>query len=302
MATKSAGTSAVWYVVGLGALAWLQWRRSRISSSSSSMSSSSSSSSSSSRGAAAARRVHTVLCYGDSNTWGYDPVGGNGPASSRLRLPDGARWTCRLQAMLNGGGGGGGGGYRVIVDALNSRTTVHDDPAGPCDGEYSCNGRAALMPTLHAHKPLSVVVLALGTNDLKVQFGGTAHSIAAGVRILARDVLRATAIGRHPDDARGERLDGPPPALVILGVPGVRETAARPYFAGAARTCRALVPLLRGVAEGVGGEFVDLQALEGVAVSPLDGLHFEGDAQEPIAAAVAAAVREAVGKREAARF
>jgi len=253
------------------------------------------------RSGGARRQLHTVLVYGDSNAWGYDPAGGNGPASSRLRLPDGARWTDRMAASLNGEGGAGEE-YRVVVDALNARTTVHDDPTGPCDGEYSCNGRAVLMPALHAHKPLSAVVLALGTNDLKVQFGNTAHSIAAGVRVLARDVQRATAIGRHPADARGERLDGPAPALVVVGVPGVKETAPSTEwgFVGAAATCRALVPLLRGVSEGVGATFVDLQALGGVAVSPLDGVHFDEAAQKPIAAAVAAAVREAVERRSRA--
>jgi hypothetical protein len=84
------------------------------------------------------------------------------------------------------------------------------------------------MPCLHAQKPLDVVVIALGTNDLKVQFSNTANSIAAGIQILARDVERATAIGRAPSnlDPFGQNLDGHRPEIIILGPPLIKETAA----------------------------------------------------------------------------
>ena len=183
----------------------------------------------------------------------------------------------------------------VIVDALNARTTIFPDPASPCDGEYNCNGRDMFTTALHTHKPLDVVVIALGTNDLKKQFSNTPFSIAAGVRILARDVQRATNIGRADD--KGEQLTGVCPEIVILGVPKVEETPTSIAwgFEGATATSEQLVPLLRGVADSVEGTFVNLQKV--AKVSHHDGVHFDADVQESIAHAVSKAVQQALQKR-----
>src|SRR5688572_10309161 len=72
---------------------------------------------------------HTVLCYGDSLTWGYDPAG-----PSRHRLED--RWPSVLAAGL-------GGRFHVIAEGLNGRTTAFDDHLSAADR----NG-ARLLPTL----------------------------------------------------------------------------------------------------------------------------------------------------------
>ena len=57
--------------------------------------------------------MRNILCYGDSNTFGTDPVHGG-------RHPREARWTGVLQELL-------GDGYRVIEEGLGGRTTVFDD-------------------------------------------------------------------------------------------------------------------------------------------------------------------------------
>ena len=59
----------------------------------------------------------TILCYGDSNTYGYNPVNG-------LRYPKGVRWTGVLQKML-------GEEYEVIEEGCNGRTTVFEDAKEP---------------------------------------------------------------------------------------------------------------------------------------------------------------------------
>jgi len=58
--------------------------------------------------------MKTVLCYGDSNTWGYDPA-------TQSRYPREVRWPRVLRKEL-------GDGYLVIEEGLNGRTTVWDDP------------------------------------------------------------------------------------------------------------------------------------------------------------------------------
>lgn len=89
-----------------------------------------------------------ILCYGDSNTWGYVPGVGT-------RFDDYTRWTGVLQQLL-------GEDYQVLEAGLNGRTSSFDDPY--CD---YLNGRKALTGTLIEQKPLDLLILSLGTNDLK---------------------------------------------------------------------------------------------------------------------------------------
>lgn len=114
-----------------------------------------------------------VLCYGDSNTYGWIPVAGG-------RFPRDVRWPGVLAAQL-------GDGWHVIEEGLGGRTTIFDDPILP-----GRNGKTYLEPCLLSHEPVDVVVIALGTNDLKVRFAASAADIARGVAVLA-EVALATA-------------------------------------------------------------------------------------------------------------
>jgi lysophospholipase L1-like esterase len=241
-------------------------------------------------------RTTNVLIFGDSNTWGFNPK----PRLVPRRIPNGERWSDIMSRQLNEKSQEGDD-VNVIVDALNARTTIFHDPASPMDGEYNCNGRDFLMTTLHRTKPLDVVVLALGVNDLKVQFSNTPWSIAAGVRILTKDIIRATSIGAVMKDEKGEQLTGDTPEIIILGVPIIKETPTSLSwgFQGASEKCEALNPLLREVAMGVDGIFVDLSKV--ADVSPLDGVHFDVDVQTVLGDAVANAVEKSMTKRSKRR-
>ena len=104
--------------------------------------------------------MKTVLCYGDSNTWGYD-------AATEGRYPYDKRWTTVLAREL-------GSEYLVIPEGLNGRTTVWPDPI---EGEYK-SGKSTLLAILESHYPIDLVVLMLGTNDLKHRWGLSAWDIA----------------------------------------------------------------------------------------------------------------------------
>lgn len=107
-----------------------------------------------------------ILCFGDSNTWGYD-------GESRKRLPWGVRWTSLLQEKLNKEE------YRVIEEGLCGRTTVFEDPLR--DGRKG----TALLPTLlETHAQVDVITLMLGTNDCKTVFGASADVIGKGITRL----------------------------------------------------------------------------------------------------------------------
>ena len=109
--------------------------------------------------------MYRILCYGDSNTWGFNSADGS-------RFPEEIRWTGILQHML-------GDQYRIIEEGQCGRTTVWDDPI-----EEHRNGKTALYPTLACQSPLDMVILMLGTNDLKPRFSLNSFDIAAGAERL----------------------------------------------------------------------------------------------------------------------
>ena len=112
-----------------------------------------------------------ILCFGDSNTWGYDGETGK-------RLPWDVRWTGLLQKKF------GTENYRIIEEGLCGRTTVFEDPLR--DGRRG----TALLPTLlETHTP-DVIILMLGTNDCKTVFGASADVIGKGIRRLLDQISK----------------------------------------------------------------------------------------------------------------
>ena len=122
--------------------------------------------------------MKNVLCFGDSNTYGYDPAGMRD--GTAVRYAQDVRWCGVVQRDL-------GEGWHVIEEGLNGRTTVRDDM---CHLDTNLNGVRALPMLLEAHKPLDAIVIMLGTNDCKTVFGVTASDIARGAMALIRAVPR----------------------------------------------------------------------------------------------------------------
>ena len=118
--------------------------------------------------------VKTVMCFGDSLTWGWVPADETAPTT---RFPRDVRWTGVLAAAL-------GDDYAVIEEGLSARTTNVDDPTDP-----RLNGAAHLPITLASHLPLDLVILMLGTNDTKAYFHRTPFDIATGMSVLVAQVL-----------------------------------------------------------------------------------------------------------------
>ncbi|MBQ0036035.1 MAG: acylhydrolase [Firmicutes bacterium] len=106
-----------------------------------------------------------VLCYGDSNTYGYDPSNGG-------RYPKEVRWTTILQNLLSEE-------YEVYVEGLNGRTTAYDR----LDGSWK-NGLPYLTACLGSHKPLDYIIFMLGTNDCNVDLELTSRDICLGMQKL----------------------------------------------------------------------------------------------------------------------
>jgi lysophospholipase L1-like esterase len=125
----------------------------------------------------------TILCFGDSNTHGTKPI----PEQDVIDRhgPD-IRWPGVMAKEL-------GAGYRVVEEGLPGRTTVHDDPI---EGAHM-NGLTALPMLVGSHSPLDIVILMLGTNDLKNRFAVSATDIAASIeRLVATLRVLCAAPGR----------------------------------------------------------------------------------------------------------
>ncbi|MGR3482097.1 SGNH/GDSL hydrolase family protein [Salipiger marinus] len=207
----------------------------------------------------------SILCYGDSNTHGTLPMAAPGLLE---RHPRGARWPEVMARLL-------GPEAEVIAEGLPGRTTVHEDVVE--GGER--NGLKVLPALLQSHRPVSLLVLMLGTNDLKPRFSVTALEIARSVERL---VLLARTEGVV------ERV------LVVSPVP-VRECGTLSgVFAGAEARQRGLEAHLRAMAERQGCGF--LEAGAHVTVSPRDGVHWDEAAHQSFGAVMAEAVAAELGR------
>ncbi len=209
--------------------------------------------------------MKTVLCYGDSNTWGYEPATGS-------RYPEDVRWPGVLTREL-------GDGFRVIEEALNGRTTVREDPV-----EEHKNGKDYLRPCLESHAPLDLVIIALGINDLKARFFASASDAADGAGVLVGISQRS-----------GAGSDGGSPAVVLVVPPPVGHlTELAQMFAGAEEKSKGFSHQYRRVAKKYGCVLLD--AGEVVRASDRDGIHLEAEEHRKLGEAVAALVRETLGE------
>ncbi len=210
-----------------------------------------------------------ILCFGDSNTWGYDPAA-SALCPVPLRHPAAVRWTGVLAAEL-------GQGWEVINAGQNGRTTVFEDPHHP-----GRNGRVALPIFLETYQPLDLVIIMLGTNDLKTVFHAPPGEIAAGAAALVRLVRQS---GAGPGGTAPQVLLVCPPTVASLEhLPALAEK-----FEDAAARSRRLPDGFRTVARQLHCPFLDAQPL--VVPSPIDGLHFDAASHRRLGEAVADAVR-----------
>lgn len=207
---------------------------------------------------------HTLLCFGDSNTHGTQPMRHRDDAR---RLGRGERWPGVLQAAL-------GPDWHVIEDGLPGRTIGRDDPVEGADR----NALRTLPASLQAHRPLDVVVFMLGTNDFKARFGASAKQIAEGAHALIDMVIANTL----PSAARVQVLLVCPPPIEEHGV-------LADMFSGGAARARGLAVAMRAVAAQRGVAFLD--AGEHIAVSTEEGIHLDAAAHARLGVVIAETVR-----------
>jgi lysophospholipase L1-like esterase len=200
--------------------------------------------------------MKSILCYGDSITWGYNPHDGS-------RYSFGERWPGILQQELSGRA-------RIVEEGLNGRTVATDDPA-----HQNRNGLAMLPPLLESHAPLDIVIIMLGTNDCAPCYGLTSGRIAINCSRLIVDV-RASLAGP----------DGGAPKIVIIAPPqfGSLNPYLALFYTGGEATSRGLAEAYRVIASWFDCTFLD--AGQVATASSVDGIHLEPSEQRKLALAV----------------
>ena len=208
--------------------------------------------------------MKTVLCYGDSNTYGYIPETG-------MRYPRNIRYPGVLQELL-------GCEYAVIEEGCNGRTTIYGD-----SNEEWKTGLDYLKPCLNSHKPIDVVVMMLGSNDLKTFFDLTAEKIAYGAGVLV-DVIQSFMPEKQ----------GYVPKILLISPPEIGPDIKSSPFYGefderSIEESKRFPEFFRALAEEKGCLF--LNAAEYISPSTYDSLHLTPESHRILAEKVAKVIK-----------
>lgn len=194
--------------------------------------------------------MKNILCFGDSNTWGYSPQDGS-------RFPPNVRWTGTLQKTL-------GADYNIIEEGLNGRTTFINEEGE--DARPFRSGSDVFSMILESHRPLDLVTIMLGTNDLKLEFNLSVEEIAQGVKELCEIVLSSEYL-----------IDNPPKLLLIspIHIGSTIQPDQEEFFEQAREKSYQFAEHYQRVAEELGIHFLDAAKI--VSPSEGEGVHWDAD-------------------------
>lgn len=206
-----------------------------------------------------------ILCYGDSNTWGF--IAG----SDFMRYEEGIRWTSVLAEAL-------GPDYAVLEEGYNGRTTVWFDPV-----EQRKSGYETLSTILDTCSPVDAVILMLGTNDTKCQFSATAANIASSAALIAKDIMNSPF----------GPVFGQPPKVLLVSPPVIEN----PQFSGlfdetSSAISREFSEEFKKQAELIGCCFFDAAIC--TEPDPKDGVHITKESHSKLGRALAEKILEMI--------
>lgn len=196
-----------------------------------------------------------ILCFGDSYTWGYVP------GTDHERFPEDIRYPKVLQELL-------GNDFEVIEEGLNSRTLINEDDR---PGKEGRNGSQYLIPCLDSHDPLDLVVLMLGTNELKHKFENSVEEIGTLLKKYFVEVI----LGRK------SQFRDTSPQVLIVSLPIIKEEAeyASQRYIGGTEKSKDLKEIYSKIAKTNNCHFVSASELE----VGEDGVHLTKDSQIELA-------------------
>ncbi len=208
--------------------------------------------------------MKNILCYGDSNTWGYIP------GSQAQRHDIDTRWTGLLQKQL-------GSDYKIIENGLNSRTTIYDDPI--C---IDRNGYKSLDSAVLSQSPLDLVIIMLGTNDFKDYLPSSNYASAEALGLYCNKIRNICA-------AENQQV----PKILLVSPIHVGKTvlkAGEEFNQESIDRSKDLGGRIKAVAERFDAYFFDAASV--AKASNIDGLHMINSEHKKIADALEKLIRE----------
>lgn len=203
--------------------------------------------------------MKTILCFGDSNTYGYIPGSGK-------RYNIHTRWPRLLANLL-------GGEYDVVEEGLSGRTTAFRDLIEP----GRC-GLDTILPCIMSHEPLDVIILMLGTNDTKSRFHVTAQEIGYGMEEL---IMKIGGYYHY--------REGMPQILLVSPVPLGDMADAVEFNEASRQKSLLLADIYRQIADTFHCHFLDAGAVTTDLGS--DGIHLTPEAHAALAQAMTEKIR-----------
>lgn len=201
-----------------------------------------------------------ILCYGDSNTWGLIP------GTDHQRFSKEERWPGILQRML-------GEKFEIIEEGLNSRTLVSVDKRKDREGR---SGAEYLLPCLDTHDPIDLVVIMLGTNELKTEFYRNPKEVGEIFEeLFVKKIISRKSVCRHTT-----------PRLLIIAPPLI--TKENPTFIGGKEKSEKLNDIYEDIAIRNECEFMGNEDWE----VGEDGIHLSRDGHRILASKLSMKIKE----------
>ena len=217
--------------------------------------------------------MKNILCFGDSNTWGFVPGEFDPETLYMKRYSIRERWPGLLRDIL-------GEDFHIIEEGLNGRTTNIEYP--DLSGR---SGTSYILPCLYSHSPLDLVILNIGINDTKVIFDRSMMEISKGMAEII-DLIRSTSYG--PD------MQGQPQILLLspsaLNHEGYVDQNNESAFKGGMEKSLFFNEYYEKIALEKGCQYINLQSV--VNYSEIDGLHYDKRGHAVIASVVASKIKE----------
>jgi lysophospholipase L1-like esterase len=198
-----------------------------------------------------------ILCYGDSNTWGWVPLG-----MGLKRHSQNERWPKILQKLL-------GKNYEIIENGLGGRTTMFDDPRPEFPNR---NGLNTLPIILESQLPLDLIIVMLGTTDTKEMLKVSSKKTTEGLKKIITCIKSFKIINKQPS-----------PKILIIVPPVIDENTdfAKPLFKGATKKSKDLVKLYAKLAKEE--QIFYLNPTSTIKVDKQDGIHIDNKMHNKLA-------------------
>lgn len=193
-----------------------------------------------------------ILCFGDSNTFGFNPKNGT-------RFDKNTRWSGILSFLCKGK-------YEIIEAGCNNRTCFFDNLLGKELTGYK------ILPD-YLSQNIDIVILAIGINDLQKSYNATESNLENGIKTLINIVK--------------DKL--PKSQIIVISPPIIQEEILNSFFkelfdVDSLDKSHILRKIYKEVAVQNNCLYIDTEQITKTSI--IDGLHYDKDGHNKLANAI----------------